>query len=443
MKNKQSVAEWLGLKRPFDYLKSPNFGGLMSVALTLCAITFVILLWGMIGIVFEAVFKPQGFNQADEIIRNVGLALAALVGLPFLVWRSIVAQNQVRIAEQGMITDRINKAVEGLGAEKTVRRHRHSKDGTPLYHLKTEQDEAGTTQIDLKHPVFEEFTTPNLEVRLGAIYSLERIAKDSPRDHISVMEILCAYVRENARYSELKPSEDYPEAQTRTDIQAVVTVLARREPWQVSIESEQKFRLDLSFCDLTGADFKQGNFGGALFSRSILERAIFDRCNLAGARFQQAMLNYSSLLFCNLTGARWWQAQFTHDGKNALTGAVIKGLELNGANVSSLDFLMVTEPLSENIGHQDRKTFGSRDTLLNSEFRLPEKYEQTMKLNEIVQDTVTDHRSIASRAKAKVNLEKSPFEFWSDQPHLSFKTAELRQDFREKLGLTGWPYEDD
>ena len=46
-------------------------------------------------------------------------------------------------------------------------------------------------------------TEANTEARLGAIYALERIAQDSERDHWSIMETLCAYVRKNrgaARY---------------------------------------------------------------------------------------------------------------------------------------------------------------------------------------------------------------------------------------------------
>ena len=79
-----------------------------------------------------------------------------------------VAQRQVDVAEQGHITDRINNAVQGLGTEKTVK--------------------AGE----------DEKTAPNIEVRVGAIYALERIAQDSDRDHIQIMEILRAYIRENA-----------------------------------------------------------------------------------------------------------------------------------------------------------------------------------------------------------------------------------------------------
>ncbi len=38
----------------------------------------------------------------------------------------------------------------------------------------------------------------NLEVRLGGIYALERIAHDSPKNQSTIMEVLTAYVRENS-----------------------------------------------------------------------------------------------------------------------------------------------------------------------------------------------------------------------------------------------------
>jgi hypothetical protein len=60
-----------------------------------------------------------------------------------------------------------------------------------------------------------ETTVPNIEVRIGAILSLERIAQDSTkhdkgRDHVRVMEILCAYIRENAPAS-LAKDHDFGE----------------------------------------------------------------------------------------------------------------------------------------------------------------------------------------------------------------------------------------
>src|SRR5215217_8163404 len=96
-----------------------------------------------------------------------------LVGL-FFTWRSLrqtresQAQTQentqrtLELTEQGQITERFTRAIDQLGA------------------------------------TYETTGKPRLEIRLGGVYALERIAWDSPeRDYSTVMEVLTAYVREN------------------------------------------------------------------------------------------------------------------------------------------------------------------------------------------------------------------------------------------------------
>lgn len=444
MKKENRYAEWLGFQTPPDIENAKTLGRVLGWILKgLIAISALFFL-GFLVRMGMAILSSAAPNPPDEAIRNIGLALAAVVGLPFLVWRSIVAQQQVRVAEQGQITDRINNAVEGLGAVRVRKTHRAKESTGPdnaLSGVGTATLPKGTQSVI--ETSTEELTEPNIEVRLGAIYSLERIANDSPRDHISVMEILCAYIRENTTYEEFKPSNEMPETQPRTDIQAAIEVLARRKDWQKAKEADQKFRLDLSFSNLTGIDFKQGDFSGALFSRCILERAKFDNCNLVGSRFEQALLNFASLMGSNLTGARWWQATFTRDGDYALGNATIKGLDLSGANVTSLDFLEVTEPFLERESHPDRKTFGNFETRLPFDLIMPETFEQAMKDAEIVRGTLLDQVPEDQLLDALVRLKNSPFEYWSPHSHLTFATGQLRQKFRQDLGLTGWPYDDD
>ena len=38
-----------------------------------------------------------------------------------------------------------------------------------------------------------------LDVRIGGIYALERVARDSARDHPTVMEVMCVFIREHSR----------------------------------------------------------------------------------------------------------------------------------------------------------------------------------------------------------------------------------------------------
>ena len=59
------------------------------------------------------------------------------------------------LTEQGQITDRFTKAIEQIGSDK-------------------------------------------LDIHIGGIYALERIARDSAKDHPTVMEVLTAFIREHS-----------------------------------------------------------------------------------------------------------------------------------------------------------------------------------------------------------------------------------------------------
>ena len=107
-------------------------------------------------------------------------ALAGLIALPVTLIRLHYTRRQTLAEEEGLITDRINAAVLGLGAEKTVK---VTEDGQVI-----------------------ERTEPNIEVRIGAILALERIAKNNLDVHVQIMEIFTTYPIENASAAELVPT---------------------------------------------------------------------------------------------------------------------------------------------------------------------------------------------------------------------------------------------
>jgi len=44
----------------------------------------------------------------------------------------------------------------------------------------------------------EQLGSDKFDVRIGGIYALERIARDSARDHPTVMDVLAAFIREHS-----------------------------------------------------------------------------------------------------------------------------------------------------------------------------------------------------------------------------------------------------
>ena len=110
------------------------------------------------------------------------------------------------LSREGQVTDRYTKAVEQLGSDK-------------------------------------------LDVRIGGIYALERIGRDSVRDQATVMEVLAAFVREHAQKW---PRHRVMTARTRErtgrlDVQAALTVIGRR------YATRDTRVIDLAGADLTGA----------------------------------------------------------------------------------------------------------------------------------------------------------------------------------------------
>lgn len=73
----------------------------------------------------------------------------------FFVITAYFTWRNVKIAEEKQITERFSKAVELLGSDK-------------------------------------------IDIRLGGIYALERIAKDSPKDHWTIMEVLTSFIQEKS-----------------------------------------------------------------------------------------------------------------------------------------------------------------------------------------------------------------------------------------------------
>jgi uncharacterized protein YjbI with pentapeptide repeats len=184
-----------------------------------------------------------------------------------------------------------------------------------------------------------------LDVRLGGIYALERLAHDSPeRDHPTVVEILSAFIRESSRRPRTPPLEheaaqataekpDVAIAQTNaqprpaTDVQAALTVLGRL-PQRSDVS-----RGDLSGAWLVGAQLANANLSGAKLDGADLSGAQLANANLSGAKLDGAKLSDAQLDEANLWGARLDGADLSGAqlGEADLSGAELRGADLSGA----------------------------------------------------------------------------------------------------------------
>jgi uncharacterized protein YjbI with pentapeptide repeats len=170
------------------------------------------------------------------------------------------------------------------------------------------------------------------EARLGGIYALEQLALESERDYWPVIEVLSAYVRENAAWKPAERGAGSGLVRPSADIQAIVAVLGRRSPAHAT--TPERRMLDLRETDLRGANLSGSHLDGVILQAAHLDQvdatgAVLTRCNLrdahlAGASLSGVDLEGTSLARASLEGAR-------------LNGANLKGADLSGCNLRRAD----------------------------------------------------------------------------------------------------------
>ncbi|MFB9909033.1 pentapeptide repeat-containing protein [Allokutzneria oryzae] len=191
-----------------------------------------------------------------------------------------------------------------------------------------------------------QLASDTVQERLGGVYALEHVMAESPRDHATVLEVLCAFICEQAPApGNVDPTDyfappwkrtgqpDLPEPGTRParDVQAAMTVLARRpvrpEPHRPMLiraslaglgarEFEFEHAPRLTWMFLTAADMRRADLSGADLTGTILNHA-----DLRGAVLSRACLNSSRLRHADLRHA-------------VLVGADLTGTHLNGTNLT-------------------------------------------------------------------------------------------------------------
>jgi len=151
----------------------------------------------------------------------------------------------------------------------------------------------------------EQLGSKELPVRIGGIYALERVARDSRKDHRHVMDVLTSFIR---AYSPEQWPEDpavgEPRRWTRPDVQAALTVIGRRD-----VSRDVKRDPYDRPIDLRGAVLIRANLNRANLRDTSLRDA-----NLTGAYLWQATLAGADLRDANLDGARYLETA-------AITGA--------------------------------------------------------------------------------------------------------------------------
>ena len=300
------VSDLKHLKDLTQKVQKPAKRAAALVGLTIGAVVVVTCITYLMWNTFQQQAQLEGFDRQVQQVTDVEKRLtlekdrltlenavnatrAQVIGGILVFFTAFTAWRNLKITEDKQVTERFSKAVEQLG---------HN----------------------------------NEYVRLGAIYSLERIANDSDKDYWQVMEILTAYVRgrspwiqvDEDEFSIADPDYDEPDPPSpKIDIQAVLTVLGRRKH---SFGNGEEHPLDLCTTDLRRADLRGAKMQGVLLSYTHLEGADLDDAHLEGAKLRYAYLEIANLYSAHLEEANLSEAH--------LESAYLRDAHLERADLS-------------------------------------------------------------------------------------------------------------
>ena len=222
---------------PFDMRH--RFGrrafSLVKAALTVDDFTFPIRVIGI------------WLGRSALVLLSVAAVSAAAFYLPPLVadWRSpdieLTSTDYVTLLTQTRqsVLIALGGLIAGIGLIYTHRRHQLDRDAN---------------RTDRYAKAVEQLGNDSVHVRLGGVFSLERIAADSVRDRPTIVSVLSAFVRER---SPARPIvEQDPALPVATDVNAAMLVLGRRKylsnRTRADVTKANLFESDLHRLDLAG-----------------------------------------------------------------------------------------------------------------------------------------------------------------------------------------------
>lgn len=251
-----------------------------------------------------------GVRRRDwPTLLGIGTAIVAALGALIFNGISATATNkQLELSRDGQLTDRYSQAVEQLGSDSP-------------------------------------------EVRLGGIYALERLMRDSPIDQPTIVEVLAAFVRSHA--TRLPGPSPAPAATlTREDVRATagrrpvdllaaLTVIGRRDTRhdpQRQVFDLSYSTVDLSYSNLDGLNLLGVRLRGANLTGTSLIGTILNGADLSGSSLTSVDLTNAKVRFANLSCAWMIGANLTGaDLSNSdLSGAGLAGATLSGANLTDV-----------------------------------------------------------------------------------------------------------
>ncbi|BAL93204.1 hypothetical protein AMIS_79840 [Actinoplanes missouriensis 431] len=248
-----------------------------------------------------------GIAAASTVIALLGLAVVALM------WLLVDTTTGTELAKLRLdVLKFAFGVVAGAGAMAAlllaIRRQRHTETAHQLAvdqhalsqraQTHTESDAAARRVTEQYSKSIEQLGSAHAAVRLGALYSLERLAQQVPDQRQTVVNVICAYLRMPYTLFSVDHDEELNDSEKAEQIASGQELQVRLAAQQILVRhlkseaSEQRwFDIDINLSSATLVDFDMSDavVRAASFDRAVFRRiAVFDRAQFRKASFVAA-----------------------------------------------------------------------------------------------------------------------------------------------------------
>ncbi|PAV10989.1 hypothetical protein ASJ81_11970 [Methanosarcina spelaei] len=326
------------IKQFYENIKQSPLTSLICLIVIVTALILLIELphWQVSGI-NNVTEKVTLENQSRATLAQVLGGAAIGIGL-YYTWRRInIAEEDLRVTQENLkvAQDNLKVTQDNL---KVTQDNLEATQKVAQENLKIAQEGQITERFTR---AVDQLGNPAIEIRLGGIYALERIANESEKDYWPIMEILTAYVRKN---SSIEDPIVLQQDKVSLDIQAILTVIGRRNK---PFTAKEPSFLHLSKTYLVGANLGQSNLNDARLGYANLTDAFLRLANLSQAVLYRTKLTDSRLKHTNLVNATLTEANLENTDllEANFENAYLKGASLKGAKNLTVDQLLKVKTL--------------------------------------------------------------------------------------------------
>ena len=266
----------------------------------------------------KCISKLLGLRKKSEVLKSIGIGMGGIL----LALQALMSYKRAKALEDTAQAQADAANAQAKATEEQAKANQHTEQGQRQERLKNAIEHLGHDKDS---------------VRLGGVHELFHLAKDTRELRKTVLDILCAHIRQTTSEEEYRKKH---KSKPSEEVQSLLTLLFVQEH-EVEVFKDLCINFQGSWLNganlrkarlkkavLVGVNLQKADLYSAQMRDAILEGAQMQDAVLAEAQMQKAVLRGAQMQGAILEGAQMQKAVLT---EAQMQGAMLSGTYLQSA----------------------------------------------------------------------------------------------------------------